>query len=55
MVQAQRSAPLNKYNQQTGADPWGETGASALPPQKGKKVRISSSYSAIKVRYLVHW
>ena len=23
-------------------------------PQKGKKVRISSSYSAIKVRNLVH-
>ena len=31
------------------ADPWG----GRPPPQKGKKVRISSSYSAIKVRYLV--
>ena len=29
------------------------TGVSA--PQKSKKVQISSSYSAIKVRYLVHW
>ena len=25
------------------------------PPQEGKEVRISSSYSAIKVRYLVNY
>jgi len=31
----------------------GGDGGERPPPQKGKKVRISSSYSAVKVRYLV--